>query len=92
MSDILSQKCVMLWDAKSGGVYLPALEREKQLLFFLLAYVAADKAARLPALRTLLQSLRLPLLGEAAPTTFDSFLGQELLYSNLLAGGSGSCP
>jgi hypothetical protein len=73
MSDILSQKCVMLWEVKSGGVYLPALEREKQLLFFLLAYVAADKAARLPALRTLLQSLRLPLLGEAAPPPLTGF-------------------
>jgi hypothetical protein len=73
MSDILSQKCVMLWEVKSGGVYLPALEREKQLLFFLLAYVAADKAARLPALRTLLQSLRLPLLGEAAPPPLTVF-------------------
>jgi hypothetical protein len=62
MCDILCQKELMLWG--ESGRYLGALEREKQLLFFLLAYVAADKVARLPALKSLLQTLRLALLGK----------------------------
>jgi hypothetical protein len=62
MCDILCQKGLMLWEAGSRQ-YLAAHEREKQLLFFLLAFVAQDKAARLPQLKSLLQCLRLALLG-----------------------------
>jgi hypothetical protein len=39
MCDILCQKGVMLWEPASRQ-YLVAHEREKQLLFFLLAFVA----------------------------------------------------
>jgi len=58
---LLSQKSLMLWDKKSG-LYLPALEREKQLFFFVMSYVAHDKAARLPDLDRLLTCLKLPVL------------------------------
>jgi hypothetical protein len=57
---LLRQKGLMLWD--EAGIYLPALEREKLLFFFVMSYVAHDKAGRLPDLGRLLTCLRLPLL------------------------------
>ena len=57
---ILRQKGLMLWD--KDNLYLAAMEREKQLFFFVMSYVAADKASRLADLPRLLACLRLPLL------------------------------
>ena len=73
----------MLWN---GGLYLAALEREKQLLFFVLAYVAADKTARLPALKTLLLTLRLPLLGKYNATQLLYCTGTASVLDPDLAG------
>jgi len=58
---LLCQKSLMLWDTKTE-LYLPALEREKKLFFFVMAYVAHDKASRLPDLSRLLTCLKLPVL------------------------------
>ena len=63
LSHLLRQRGLMLWDKQ--GLYLPALEREKQLFFFAMAYVAHDKATRLPDLARLLACLKLPLLVES---------------------------
>ena len=42
---ILSQKSLMLWD--KDGLYLDAVEREKQLFFFVMGYVAHDVEVRI---------------------------------------------
>ena len=63
LSHLLRQRGLMLWDKQ--GLYLPALEREKQLFFFVMAYVAHDKVTRLPDLSRLLACLKLPLLVES---------------------------
>ena len=57
---LLSQKNLMLWDR--SGLYTDALEREKQLFFFVLSYVAHDVEARLKDLKKILSCLKLPLL------------------------------
>ena len=63
MCNILGQKNLMLWD--KNGIYLDAVEREKQLFFFVLGYIAHDIEGRLDDLKSLLSSLRLPLLIQA---------------------------
>ena len=63
LSHLLRQRGLMLWDKQ--GLYLPALEREKQLFFFVMAYVVHDKTTRLPDLARLLACLKLPLLTES---------------------------
>ena len=57
---LLSQKNLMLWD--KTGLYTNALEREKQLFFFVMSYVAHDVEARLQDLKKILTCLKLPLL------------------------------
>lgn len=57
---LLSQKNLMLWD--KTGIYLTALEREKQLFFFVMGYVAHDNENRLPDLKRILTCLKLPIL------------------------------
>ena len=57
---LLSQKNLMLWGR--NGLYTEALEREKQLYFFVLSYVAHDVEARLVELKHILTCLKLPLL------------------------------
>merc|ERR1711892_643769 len=61
---LLSQKNLMLWDAKTG-LYLQGQQREKQLFFFVMAYVVHDKENRLPDLKRILTCLKLPLLVSA---------------------------
>ena len=60
LAQLLSQKNLMLWD--KNGVYLDAVEREKQLFFFVMGYISHDLDNRFDDLKTLLMSLRLPLL------------------------------
>merc|ERR1719369_586877 len=60
-ADLLSMKNLMLWDQETGR-YLTALEREKQLFFLVLGYVAKDVEARLTHLKMLLKSLKMCLL------------------------------
>lgn len=57
---LLSQKNLMLWD--KNGIYLDALEREKQLFFFVMGFVAHDNENRFPDLKRLLTCLKLPIL------------------------------
>eukprot|EP00092_Neocalanus_flemingeri_P012008 GFUD01012945.1.p1 GENE.GFUD01012945.1~~GFUD01012945.1.p1 ORF type:complete len:926 (+),score=278.03 GFUD01012945.1:158-2935(+) len=57
---LLSQKNMMLWD--KNGIYLDALEREKQLFFFVMGFVAHDNKNRLPDLKRILTCLKLPIL------------------------------
>ena len=57
---LLSQKYLMLWD--KSGLYLNAVEREKQLFFFVLGYVAHDVENRIDDLKSILHVLKLPLL------------------------------
>ena len=57
---LLSQKSLMLWD--KHGLYLDAVEREKQLFFFVMGYVAHDVEARIDDLKSILHVLKLPLL------------------------------
>jgi len=61
---LLSQKNLMLWDTKTG-LYLQGQQREKQLFFFVMAYVVHDKENRLPDLKRILTCLKLPLLVSA---------------------------
>ena len=78
LSHLLRQRGLMLWDKL--GLYLPALEREKQLFFFVMAYVAHDKATRLPDLARLLACLKLPLLVEGkvlSPAVIAEGLGEK---------------
>ena len=60
MCHLLSQKNLMLWD--KHGIYLDALEREKQLFFFVMGFVAHDTENRLADLESLLTCLKLPIL------------------------------
>jgi hypothetical protein len=60
LADLLAMKNLMLWNTKTGR-YLTALEREKQLFFFILAYVAQEKD-RFEDLKMLLSSLKMSLL------------------------------
>ena len=79
LSHLLRQRGLMLWDKQ--GLYLPALEREKQLFFFVMAYVAHDKATRLPDLTRLLACLKLPLLVESkalSPAVMAEGLGEKV--------------
>jgi len=57
---LLSQKNLMLWD--KNGIYLDALEREKQLFFFVMGYMAHDCENRLTDLKRILTCLKLPIL------------------------------
>lgn len=57
---LLSQKNLMLWD--KNGIYLDALEREKQLFFFVMGFIAHDNENRFPDLKRLLTCLKLPIL------------------------------
>lgn len=57
---LLSQKNLMLWDEE--GIYLDALEREKQLFFFVMGFVAHDTENRLSDLKRILTCLKLPIL------------------------------
>ena len=57
---LLSQKNLMLWN--KNGLYTDALEREKQLFFFVMSYVAHDVERRLGELKNILSCLKLPLL------------------------------
>ena len=50
----------MLWN--KNGLYTDALEREKQLFFFVMSYVAHDVERRLGELKNILSCLKLPLL------------------------------
>ena len=60
LGHLLNQKNLMLWD--KDGVYLDAVEREKQLFFFLLSYISHDLDNRFDHFKPILMSLRLPLL------------------------------
>jgi len=60
MCHLLSQKNLMLWD--KNGIYLDALEREKQLFFFVMGFVAHDIENRLADLESILTCLKLPIL------------------------------
>ena len=71
---LLSQKNLMLWD--KHGLYLDAVEREKQLFFFVMSYVAHDVEARLGDLKSILTCLKLPLLIHA-----------KILSVNLMGAG-----
>ena len=58
----------------------PALERETKLFSFVMAYVAHDKATRLPDLARLLACLKLPLLVESkvlSPAVIAEGLGEK---------------
>ena len=57
---LLSQKNLMLWG--KNGLYTDAVEREKQLFFFVMSYVAHDVETRLGELKHILSCLKLPLL------------------------------
>ena len=78
LSHLLRQRGLMLWDKM--GLYLPALERETKLFSFVMAYVAHDKATRLPDLTRLLACLKLPLLVEGkvlSPAVIAEGLGEK---------------
>jgi len=60
LADLLSMKNLMLWNPKTGR-YSTALDREKQLFFFILAYCAQEKD-RFEDLKMLLSSLKMSLL------------------------------
>ena len=57
---LLTQKNLMLWD--KNGLYLDAVEREKQIFFFVMGYIAHDIEARMGDLKSILTCLKLPLL------------------------------
>lgn len=60
LSNIIARKNLMLWDP--SGRFVPAVEREKKLFFFVLGYVAQNKEDRLPDLKLLVKSLKMSLL------------------------------
>jgi len=60
LTRILGSRNLMLWD--ENGAYLGAADREKQLLFLVLGYVAQEKESRLPEFKKMMRALKVSLL------------------------------
>jgi len=71
MCHLLSMKNLMLWDTGTG-LYLTAIEREKQIFALVVEYIREKKESRLKDLVKILTCLKLPLLISNGVLTVDT--------------------